>query len=308
MRRWRGDREISHRGQKRRALGNGATAHLLSAALSSTHNFEWYRPRSLSPSSPLSSSPPHSPLLHPLTNLPPSPSASHDYTEVPPLPPSGAEARPHLYEEIDEDHMTGAAEEETFADEVVQRTQVHLYSLLEDPTHCPDGSTPPSPATVKQQSLTSSEQWKTDNPEQILDNEGSTRDASISSLDSSISIQDSNLNWVFSPVCCREQPDRKPPRRVIPYRVSLILPHWEAGERGPALPHPRALAGQAPVNSTSCLGLEDYGRYNHLDGIVAGYGSLDDGVYATLEPFLKAEPMRPRSRSCDARLYNHLQH
>ena len=57
----------------------------------------------------------------------------------------------------------------------------------------------------------------------------------------------------------------------------------------------------------SCQALDDSesSRYSHLQSL---YGSLEGReVYATLEPF-RLGAMRPRSHSCEAQLYHHLQH
>ena len=286
-----------------RAVENGATAHLLSVALAN-HNFEWCRPRSLTPTSILP------------TSTPPS-LTTREYSEITPLSPISTEelSRSHLYEEVDSDDLVMTGATEGGGDNT---PQVHLYSLLEDPTHHTDHThnTSPSPP-IKLQSLTSSGgSHVQDSPQR---DPVSQRDTSPSSYrGSSTSLQDTSPKWVLSPVVrCQGQP-RRAPRRVVPYRVSLILPLWEDGIRtSPA--HP---AGVPPLSSISCRGLNDSGRYNRLESVayrvggvanglggVAGYGSLEgNGVYATLEPFLGAEPMRPRSRSCDARLYNHLRH
>ena len=287
-----------------RAVENGATAHLLSVALAN-HNFEWCRPRSLTPTSTILP-----------TSTPPS-LTTREYSEITPLSPISTEEplRSHLYEEVDSDDLVMTGATEGGGDNT---PQVHLYSLLEDPAHHTDHThnTSPSPP-IKLQSLTSSGgSHVQDSPQS---DPVSQRDTSpSSSRGSSTSLQDTSPKWVLSPVVrCQGQP-RRAPRRVVPYRVSLILPLWEDGIRtSPAYP-----AGVPPLSSISCRELNDSGRYNRLEGVayrvvgvanglggVAGYGSLEgNGVYATLEPFLGAEPMRPRSRSCDARLYNHLRH
>ena len=301
LRRWR---QTSHTPEKtrQRTSGNGATAHLLSSALSN-QNFEWCRPRSLSPSSPVLSSSPRSTLHCTLpTHLPSSPTSTHNYSEIRSLSPNQATVvhptpsspRPHFYDEVEcEDPVK--SETLVGSGEWAKTEQVHLYSLLEDPTE----HSPPSLAS-NQHSLANSGGPQTHNPE--------SRESSPMSRCSSVSVQDSNPDWVLSPVA-RFRPSQ-PPRRVVPYRVSLILPLWEGRERGgPALPLPAQLAGRHPTFTTSCQGLEESGRYNHLEGVTVGYGSLEENaVYATLEPFVGPDTMRLRSSSCDARLYNHLQH
>ena len=306
LRRWR---QTSHTPEKtrRRTSGNGATAHLLSSALSN-QNFEWCRPRSLSPSSPVLSSSPHSTLPSTVhctlpTHLPPSPTSTHNYSEIRSLSPNQATVvrptpsspRPHFYEEVECDDLV-KSETLVGSGEWAKTEQV---SRLEDPTEH-SASSPPSLAS-NQHSLANSGGSQTRNPV-------SRESSPIMSQCSSVSVQDSNPDWVLSPVARFHS--AQAPRRVIPYRVSLILPLWEGRERGgPALPLPTQLAGRHPAFSTSCQGLDESGRYNHLEGVTVGYGSLEENaVYATLEPFVGPETMRPRSHSCDACLYNHLQH
>ena len=300
LRRWRQTSQSPEKTRRRTSI-NGATIHLLSTALSN-HNLEWCRPRSLSPALSSPHSPPPSTLHCTLpTHLPPSPTSTHDYSEirtVSPNPvatvdPTPSSLRPHQYEEVEEEDLM-KSEPLVGSGEWEDTRQVHLYSLLEDPTQLTN-SFPPSLAS-KQHSLVSS----CESHKNSL-RKSQSQDASRCS---SVSVQDSNPDWIFSPVA-RFNSSRRTPRRVIPYRVSLILPLWEGRDRGGLpLPLPAQLAGR---HSTSCQGLEESDRYNHLEGV--GYGSLElNGVYATLEPFVGAETMRPRSNSCDARLYNHLQH
>ena len=303
LRRWR---QTSHTPEYARGRGriggNGAAVHLLSAALSN-HNFEWCRPRSLSPSSPTPSSPPHSPLpstLHTTlpTHLPPSPTSTHDYSEINSLPPNST-LRPHHYEEVDEEDFV-KTENRVDSSELRQTSQVHFYSVLENHTH--NTSSPSLASNHHSLSGGGGDGVQRDEVER-----NQSRGSSPVSQCSSVSVQDSNPDWILSPVA-RLHPLRAP-RRVIPYRVSLILPLWEGQERGSVLPLPAPLAGRQTTFSTSCQGLEESGHYNHLEGVGLGYGSLEESkVYATLEPFVGVESMRPRSRSCGGRLYNHLQH
>lgn len=128
----------------------------------------------------------------------------------------------------------------------------------------------------------------------------SSQDGVASSHCSSLSIQDFAPNWIISPACS-ELTQQKVYRRVEPYRVSLILPSWDDGCRATL-----AVRGR----TSSCNDLDVSDRYNHLVG-TEGYGSLEErGVhaYATLEPFLRLEPVRLRSYSCGGSLYNHLHH
>ena len=134
--------------------------------------------------------------------------------------------------------------------------QVHQYSLLEDPSQ------------------------NTNHNEDDQDSWGSLS----LSRDSCLSIQDDCPNWIFSPVIRSEIQTNKPhplPRRVIPYRVSLILPQWE-GRGGPHLTPLHK--GDNNIFSNSCNALDDTGRYNHLQSMT-GYGSLEGReVYSILEP------------------------
>ena len=126
----------------------------------------------------------------------------------------------------------------------------------------------------------------------------------MSSQDTPISTQD---NHPKRGPTYRFQHNHRLQRRVEPYRVSLILPLWEAGCRASFNPSLVA-AGRSPLSSSCNALAEETGRYNRLQE-TEDYCSLEaEGLYATLEPFVKAEPMRARSHSCGARLYNHLQH
>ena len=105
---WRTRSDTTHSSAKpaRGRVGNGATVHLLSTSISS-HHFEVYRPRSLTPVSPPPPHPAHTSLSLPspsplsLTHpspaepsspvppaSPPQPSTplSHDYSEIPTIP------------------------------------------------------------------------------------------------------------------------------------------------------------------------------------------------------------------------------
>lgn len=287
---------------------NGVNVQLLSAALSNS-NFEWtQRPLSHSPASstPDSSihlcSPPRPPSSLPST---------HEYSEIeslspdspavrptPPPPPSSS--HPHCYEDVDEEDVLKT-------DSEWRKTQqlLHTYSQL-------DGPSPPSPPPCKKPFYSHGSQ---PNDCSLLDIHNSIRDSLSLSQGSSYSLQDNKLNWIISPVTRPELLHSGQPRRVIPYRVSLILPLWREDQDKPLPlpPPPPPVLGHYSL-STSCIALTDSGRYNYLKETTAGYGSLEENsMYASLEPFTGSvdpmtEPKRPRSRSCGARLYNHLRH
>ena len=103
----------------------------------------------------------------------------------------------------------------------------HQYGLLEDP----------------RQDIEYSERVSMEDSQQL------SRGSSSPSQDSSVSIQDNNPEWIVSPVVDLDKP-RPQRRRVAPYRVSLILPHWE-GRSHPALPSlPSSLhPGRSPAGA-----------------------------------------------------------
>ena len=304
---WRRDRTNNNQPTaEKKYSGSGVKVHLLSTTIS-TQQIECYRPRSLTPASPtltnspsthstpahnsspspptvaLTTAPAHQPHISPTLSTAQS-ASSHDYCEIETYPPRPAvqpspSLKIHLYDEVHDECMENGDVTGNYVNE-----QVHQYSLLEDPSQ------------------------NTNHNEDDQDSWGSLS----LSQDSCLSIQDDCPNWIFSPVIRSEIQTNKPhplPRRVIPYRVSLILPQWE-GRGGPHLTPLHK--GDNNIFSNSCNALDDTGRYNHLQSMT-GYGSLEGReVYSILEPFIMSsrnEPsMRPRSRSCDARLYNHLQH
>ena len=288
-------------------------SHDYSETSVTTHHLEWCRPRSLTtpslPPSPTPSSLPHnsSPL-------------SHDYSEIaspsPEIfpvayPPS---RKPHVYDEIVDNItiMSGAdRRRENVSGGVVERNEamrsrhrtLHQYSILEEPSQQNSiaACSRPSSSAMNQQLCGNVSQ---DGQNSMRQGPKSSWDSSSPSRGSSSSIQDNCPKRIFPQdgSSSEKQSQQRPPRHVEPYRVSLILPSWEGGDRAPFYP---ALAGRGKTSSYNAL--EVSGRYNHLLG-VGDYSSLENGVYATLEPFIKAEAMRPRSHSCDARLYNHLQY
>ena len=328
---------------------NSLSAHLLSTS-GATQQFEWCRPRSISPASPFPPSLPPTPTPPPVPPHNPSP-ISHDYSEIAsptpdvfsvtyPPPPQ----RTHFYEEIVDsivserglgcgsggganggsgdggsggganggsgDGGSGGGANGGSGGMANGEERAHQYSILEDPTGGPEESMLP-PLVSNQQSCDSSMSYQDGRTSiQELDGPQSSQGAGGSmSGTPNLNQEASCAEWTFSPAC-RSQHKQGPHRRVEPYRVSLILPSWEAGSRAPFNPSLVA-AGRSPISSSCNALVEETGRYNHLQQGEGDYGSLEvEGMYATLEPFVKAEPisMRPRSRSCGARLYNHLQH
>ena len=294
IRRWWRGRTSTRVTRRKKTVSNGVRVHLLSST-ASTQNLECYRPRSLTPASPSSPSPP-SPSPPPSLQ-PPSPS-SHDYSEIPSnldfsLHPSSHSL--HLYEEI---AKTELKREVVVVGECSDAEEDRtLYCHLEDATQSPS-----PPASLQQWYET-----EQDDPDSIRDNQQSSQDNSSQSQGSSLFTQDSCPNWILSPVTLADiQREEKRRRRVAPYRVSLILPLWEGPrDRGPL---PRRPSLGCHVGSNSCNTLQMSGHYNHLQRL-AGYDVLEEAdMYATLEPFMRVEPMRPRSQSCDAQLYHHLRH
>ena len=321
--------------------GNGTSLSLLSSTLPTQH-LEWCRPRSTSPAS----FPPPSLLPPPSAALPQCPSpVSHDYSEIatpPEVPPT---TRPsHQYDEV----TTGPNPLQKYDEVATDPRLAHQYDEVATGPRLAhqydEVATGPNPlqkydevatgprllhqydevaATSHSPPSRQYDEVVTGRPSHQYDEVAdcvpanqescdshmtqshslpcsSSHDSVASSHCSSLSIQDFAPNWIMSPACS-ELTQQKVYRRVEPYRVSLILPSWDDSCKATL-----AVKGR----TSSCNDLDVSDRYNHLVG-TDGYGSLEErGVhaYATLEPFLRLDPVRVRSYSCGGSLYNHLHH
>ena len=317
------------------SIGNSLSTHLLIAGkISSKQHLDWRTPSSppphvsspppdppISSSLPCNSSPPHSlpfscslPLDSPLQLF----HKYSDFTVLPPIPPPlHLPQRPHDYEEVANSGDSGTSpgkEIGRVSDQLISMSQSSILQQQGEISRIVSKHTPSLSSTTSQQTYGS----KTSRDAQVL-----SQGSSPASQDGQPSSQD---NFPSSRDSCPKsrsydaetQVKMRPRHRVVPYRVSLILPSWEARDAGSWEARDAgsweardadslyysSLAGRGKASSCNTLAGSD--RYNHLQG-VGGYGSLEQkGMYAILEPFVP--PMRHRSQSWDARVYSHLQH
>ena len=351
------------------SIGNSLTTYLLIAGKrSSKQHLDWRTPSSppahvssplphvpsplphvpspppdppVSSSLPCNSSPPHSlpfswslPLDSPLQLF----HKYSDFTVLPPIPPPlHLPQKPHDYEEVANSGDSG--DSGTSPGKEIGRVSDHLISVMSQSSILEQQGeissivskhTPSLSSTTSQQSCGS----RTSRDAQVLSQGSSqaSRDGQPSSQDNFPSSRDSCPK--SRSYNTENQVKKRPRHRVVPYRVSLILPSWEARDAGSweardagsweardagsweardagsweardaGSLYYSSLAGRGKASSCNTLVGSD--RYNHLQG-VGGYGSLEEkGMYAILEPFVP--PMRHRSQSWDAQVYSHLQH